>query len=66
MAPVAVTVGAARIVQAGRIPHVLGDPSRSQKSERAWRKALVALALHTLETKVEGSTVLRAEELIVA
>jgi glycine reductase len=57
MTPVAVQVGAPRIVRVGRIPHPLGDPSRTPARERQLRRAIVETALRALCTPVDGPTV---------
>jgi glycine reductase complex component B subunit gamma len=57
MTPVAVQVGAPRIVRVGRIPHPLGDPSRTPGRERQLRRAIVQTALEALCTAVDRPTV---------
>lgn len=66
MPPVAVSVGSPRILKAGRIPHVLGDPERTPEGERAWRRALLSAALDTLVEPVAEPTVFEAPELVSA
>jgi glycine reductase complex component B subunit gamma len=66
MVSVAQMVGAGRIVKAGRIPHALGDPARTPQREKEWRYGVVKLALETLQTPVDNSTIWEAEELIAA
>lgn len=66
MTSVAEMVGATRIVRAGRIPHVLGDPNRSPERERQWRYDLVKYALSTLAQPVTGPVVFEAEDLVTA
>ena len=60
MPPVSLSVGAARTLTAGRIPHVLGDPERTPEGERAWRRSLVATALRALQEPVAEPTVFDA------
>jgi len=57
MTSVALSVGANRIVKAGRIPHPTGDPTRDPEHERSWRQHVVRTALNALGTPVDQSTV---------
>jgi betaine reductase len=60
MTSVARTVGAPRIVAAGRIPHPVGDPTRAPAAERVWRERVLTTALRALETPVAGEQVFEA------
>ena len=55
--PIALTVGANRIVPAVAIPHPLGDPSLSPAEEKALRRKIVEKSLKALETEIEEQTV---------
>src|SRR5262249_30142491 len=57
MTPVALRVGAPRIIRVGRIPHPLGDPSRAPGRERQLRRAIVETAPEALCTAVNRPTV---------
>ena len=48
MTSMAQAAGANRIVASGRIPHPLGDPTRSPEEEFAWRQTQLRKALDTL------------------
>jgi glycine reductase len=57
MTAMAQTAGANRILASGRIPHPLGDPTRSPAEEFAWRqnvlgKAAAALATPLVEARI--------------
>jgi len=60
MTSVALSVGANRIVKAGRIPHPTGDPTRAPDHEVSWREHVVETALNALTTPVEDQTVFEA------
>jgi glycine reductase len=55
--PIALTVGANRIVPAIGIPYPLGNPNLGLDSEKALRRSLVERALKALQTPVDGQTV---------
>ncbi|SIO23667.1 selenoprotein B, glycine/betaine/sarcosine/D-proline reductase family [Peptoclostridium litorale DSM 5388] len=55
--PIALTVGANRIVPAIAIPHPLGDPALSPAEEKALRRKIVEKSLKALETEIEEQTV---------
>jgi glycine reductase complex component B subunit gamma len=57
MTPVAVMVGANRIVTAAGIIHPLGNAELSKDDERALRKKIVERALAALRTEVARPTV---------
>ena len=46
-------MNASRIVLGGGIPHPFGNPEMSLVEEKAFRRRLLARALHALESKVE-------------
>ena len=60
--PIALTVGANRVVPTRGIQYPTGDPSLSREQEEAWREHLVLTALGALETPVDGPTVFPSEE----
>jgi glycine reductase complex component B subunit gamma len=55
--PIALTVGANRIVPAIGIPYPLGNPNLEIASEKALRRSLVERALKALQTPVDGQKV---------
>lgn len=57
MTSVALSVGANRIVKAGRIPHPTGDPTKDPAHERAWRVRVIETALQALTTPIDEQTV---------
>jgi glycine reductase len=61
MTPVAVMVGANRIVPAAGIIHPLGGADLSAEEERALRRRIVEQALRALQTEVVGPTVFTGE-----
>ena len=60
--PIALTVGANRVVPTRGIQYPTGDPSLSREQEEAWRERLVLTALGALETAVDGPTVFPSEQ----
>ena len=60
MTPVAVMVGANRIVPAAGIIHPLGDAELSPEDEKALRRRIVERALEALKTEVARPTVFAA------
>jgi len=61
MTPVAVMVGANRIVPAAGIIHPLGNADLSPVDEKALRRRIVEKALHALQTEVVRPTVFTDE-----
>lgn len=57
MTSVAMSVGANRIIKAGRIPHPTGDPTKDIEHERLWRQKVVEVALQALAAPVEQQTI---------
>lgn len=55
--PIALTVGASRLVPTRGIQYPTGDPSLPREAEQAWRERLLLTALKSLETPVCGPTV---------
>ncbi|SIO03288.1 selenoprotein B, glycine/betaine/sarcosine/D-proline reductase family [Peptoclostridium litorale DSM 5388] len=55
--PIALTVGANRIIPAIGIPYPLGDPHLEFKAEKKLRRGLVERALKALQTEIEDQTV---------
>ena len=62
MTPVAVMVGANRIVPAAGIIHPLGNAELSPEDEKALRRRIVEQALQALRTEVAQPTVFTASE----
>jgi betaine reductase len=61
MTPVAVMVGANRIVPAAGIIHPLGNTELSPQDEKALRRRIVEQALQALKTEVAKPTVFAHE-----
>ena len=61
MTPVAVMVGANRIVPAAGIIHPLGNAELSADDEKALRRRIVEQALQALKTEVAKPTVFASE-----
>ena len=61
MTPVAVMVGANRIVSAAGIIHPLGNADLSAEDEKALRRRIVVRALVALQTEVVRPTVFSAD-----
>jgi glycine reductase len=61
MTPVAVMVGANRIVQAAGIIHPLGNADMGPEEEKALRRRIVEQALQALRTEVAKPTVFTRE-----
>ena len=61
MTPVAVMVGANRIVPAAGIIHPLGNSDLSPEDEKALRRRIVEQALQALKTEVAKPTVFAHE-----
>lgn len=61
MTPVAVMVGANRIVPAAGIIHPLGNADLSPDDEKALRRRIVERALSALKTEVARPTVFATE-----
>ena len=62
MTPVAVMVGANRIVPAAGIIHPLGNAELSSENERALRRRIVERALEALRTEVVQPTVFTGDD----
>jgi glycine reductase len=62
MTPVAVMVGANRIVPAAGIIHPLGNADLSPEEEKALRRRIVEQALRALQTEVTRPTVFPGDE----
>jgi glycine reductase len=60
MTPVAVMVGANRIVPAAGIIHPTGNAELTPEDEKALRRRIVEQALQALQADVAGPTVFRA------
>ena len=55
--PIALTVGANRVVQAVAIPHPTGNPKIEREEEIELRKKLLKTTLQGLSSKIEEQTV---------
>ena len=55
--PIALTVGANRIVPAVAIPYPLGDPALTRGEEKALRRKIVEKSLKALQTEISEQTV---------
>ena len=62
MTPVAVMVGANRIVPAAGIIHPLGNADLSPEEEKTLRRRIVEQALRALQTEVARPTVFPGDE----
>jgi betaine reductase len=62
MTPVAVMVGANRIVPAAGIIHPLGNAELSPEDEKALRRRIVEKALQALQTEVVRPTVFAGDD----
>jgi glycine reductase complex component B subunit gamma len=62
MTPVAVMIGANRIVPAAGIIHPLGNAELSADEEKTLRRRIVAKALQALQTEVVQPTVFGGDE----
>jgi betaine reductase len=60
LVPIALRVGAPRIVPTRGIPYPAGDPSLDPDAERAWRRTLLETALRAISTPVTRPTVFEA------
>lgn len=54
--PVALTVGANRIIRGVAIPHPVGDPTKNSDDELELRKRLLEKALMALTTSISKQT----------
>ena len=66
MTPVAVMVGANRIVPAAGIIHPLGNAELAPEDEKALRRRIVEKALQALQTEVARPTVFAGDALTTA
>jgi betaine reductase len=66
MTPVAVMVGANRIVPAAGIIHPLGNADLSPEDEKALRRRIVERALQALQTEVVRPTVFTGDSAAAA
>jgi glycine reductase len=57
--PIALTVGANRVVRAVAIPHPTGDPKIGKEEEIELRKRLLRIALKALSEKIQEQTVFK-------
>ena len=57
--PIALTVGANRIIRAIAIPHPTGNPEVERKEEIEIRKNLLREALNALASEIEEQTVFK-------
>jgi len=59
--PIALTVGANRIVRGVAIPHPTGDPRLEKQDEIAIRKRLLTTALKGLQSRIQEQTVFKEQ-----
>jgi betaine reductase len=57
--PIALTVGANRVVRAVAIPHPMGDPKVEKQEEIELRKGLLRIAFKGLTEKIQEQTVFK-------
>ena len=57
--PIALTVGANRVVRAVAIPHPTGDPRLEKREEITIRRNLLTIALQGLQAKIQEQTVFK-------
>lgn len=57
MTSMAQNAGANRILASGRIPHPIGDPTRSPEEELAWRQSQLRKALTALATPLDDARI---------
>lgn len=57
MTAMAQAAGANRILASGRIPHPVGDPTRSPEEEFVWRQGVLRKALAALATPLEQAKI---------
>ena len=62
LVPIALSVGAPRIVPTRGIQFPTGDPSLPPAEERAWRRRLLETALRAVSTAVSGPTLFDVSE----
>jgi glycine reductase len=55
--PVALELGANRVVRGVKIPHPLGDPTADPERDAAIRKDIVSRALIALASRIEQPTI---------
>lgn len=55
--PIAMAVGANRVVPASAIPYPLGNPDLSMPLEKSLRRKLVDKGLAAIQTKIEAQTI---------
>jgi glycine reductase complex component B subunit gamma len=61
LVPIALRVGAPRVVPTRGIPYPAGDPTLDPEQEHAWRRKLLETALVAVSTPVSGPTVFDPE-----
>ena len=60
--PVALMIGAHRIVQGSGVPFPLGNPDLDQEGEKALRRAIVEKALEALQTDLTEQRLFMLDE----
>lgn len=61
LGPVALDLGANRVIRGVKIPHPCGDPTLDPARDRALRLGLVRGALRSLATKLDRATIFDRE-----
>lgn len=62
MTSMAQSAGAIRILASGRIPHPVGDPTRSPEEELIWRKGVLRHALEVISTPLDEARIFSARD----
>ena len=62
--PIALRVGAPRVVPTRGIPYPAGDPTLDPAEEQAWRRRLLETALVAVSTPVSAPTVFDPEQVV--
>ena len=57
MTSMAQSAGAIRILPSGRIPHPVGDPTRSPEEEFVWRQGVLRQALDILGVPLDEARI---------
>ena len=55
--PVALELGANRVVRGVKIPHPCGDPTADAEHDAALRRDIVSRALNALSTEIDQATI---------
>lgn len=61
LVPIALRVGAPRVVPTRGIPYPAGDPTLAPEAEKQWRRKLMQTALKAVSTAVHQPTVFQPQ-----